>query len=59
MSQIPHTSPFDGIRHEDEDGSEELAQIYSDRHRQMPSYGVIRSTPKDMPLTHIIWWDKK
>src|SRR5215471_13708199 len=22
MSQIPHTSPFDGIRHEDEDGRE-------------------------------------
>ena len=22
MSQIPHTSPFDGIRHEDEDGKE-------------------------------------
>lgn len=22
MSQIPHTSPFDGIRHEDENGKE-------------------------------------
>lgn len=22
MNQIPHTSPFDGIRHEDEDGKE-------------------------------------
>jgi len=22
MSQIPHTSPFDGIRHEDEHGKE-------------------------------------
>jgi len=22
MSQIPHTSPFDGIRHEDEEGKE-------------------------------------